>query len=97
MLLDSSLMKMMMDNANMLMESFSSNSTKKSVVVLSVMDTEECKPKHALEKRARDGMLTHLMYVILVTRHLRNQMLVWNRIIAETQMVFQQFGATQQT
>lgn len=34
--------------------------TKKSVVVLSVLDTEDLKQKHAVEKRASDGMLKHL-------------------------------------
>ena len=60
--------------------------TKKSVVVLNVMGTEDLKPKRVVAKRASDGMLTHLIYVILVFRHLRNQMLVWKiTIIAETQ------------
>ena len=68
--------------------------SKKYVVVLTVLDTEGLKPKPAVGKPARNGMIKHLMN--MVTRHLRNPMLVWTRIIAEIQMVNHQFGAIQQ-
>ena len=64
-------------------------------MVLTVLDTEDIKPKHVLGKRANDGMFKRLK--LILTGHLRNLMLVWNRINAETQMVGrQQFGVTQQ-
>ena len=66
----------------------------KCVVVLSVLDTEDLKPKLAVEERASDGMLKHL--INMLEHHLRNLILVWNRIIAETQIMKKQFGATQQ-
>ena len=35
--------------------------TKKYVVIVDVLDTEDIKPKHAVGKRASDGMFKHLM------------------------------------
>ena len=66
--------------------------TKKYVVVLSVLDTEGIKRKHAVGKRARDGIIKHLGVMM---KHLPIiPMLVWNRIIAEIQEGNgQQFGA----
>jgi hypothetical protein len=60
------------------------------------MSTEDLKPKRVRDTRARDGMLKHL--IDIKKRHLEFPMLVWKTtIIAETQMVLTQFGATQQT
>ena len=67
---------------------------KKYVVVLSVRDTEDIKQKHVVDIHASDGMFKHL--INMVTHHLRNLILLWNKISAEIQMVFQQFGAIQQ-
>ena len=68
--------------------------TKKYVVVLNVLDTEDIKLKHAVEKRASDGIFKNL--IIMPTRHKSTLKVVWNKIIAEIQMVNQQFGAIQQ-
>ena len=68
--------------------------TKKNVVVLTVLGTEDLKAKHAVEKRASDGMFKHHGHIL--TRHLTILVLVWNQISAETQIKVTQFGATQQ-
>ena len=67
---------------------------KKYVVVLTVLITEDLKPKHVVGKRVSLGMFKYLM--LIVTSHLLNLIFVWNIIIAEILMVNQQFGATQQ-
>ena len=63
-------------------------------MILTVMDTEEVKPKHAVEKRARDGMFKHLKSMIMIQQN--TPMRDWNRISVETQIMSQQFGASQQ-
>ena len=55
--------------------------TKKCVVVLNVLDTEDLKPKHAAEKRASDGILKHLKRMII--RQNSTPMRVWKIISAE--------------
>ena len=59
-------------------------------MVRNVVDTEDFNPKHGVEKRASNGMLRHLMLILEQQKTIPIK--VWNRIIAETQMVSQQFG-----
>ena len=41
----------------------------KSVVVLTVLITEDFKPEHAREERASDGMFKHLMNIQILIHH----------------------------
>ncbi len=61
------------------------------------MGTEEFKPKRVVEKRASDGMLTHLI-VALQSQPIGPMLVCKTTIIAETQiqLLKQQFGVTQQ-
>ena len=69
---------------------------KKYVVVRDVLNTEDFKPEHAVDIRASDGMLKHLIFMRRGCQ-LIIPILVWKTTIsAEIQMVKQQFGATQQ-
>ena len=71
--------------------------TKKYAVVLTVMDTEDIKLRHAVDILASDGMFKHLMSMVVIQLQLRNLMLVWKTTIsAEIQMVVIIFGVTQQ-
>ena len=64
-------------------------------MMLTVVITEDLKRKPVVNIRARDGMPKHLMPMFLLQTDITMQ--VWiTTIIAETQMVVTQFGATQQ-